>query len=176
MSSNDPIVSTGRGGAGNIGHDPNVYTDGAIVREGIQGESSEPEYSTGRGGAGNISTPRHGTPDPTSHSHAPHAPHLTSAHAPSSGRSSTDVIPEPALRNPGPEYANFHTGRGGEGNVHRAEFGGHSGPQKEHKHHEGEGEGKKAGLGEKVKHLLHMDGHGKEKKEKEASREGTPGA
>lgn len=129
-----------------------------------------------RGGAGNISTPRHGTPDPTSHSHAPHAPHLTSAHAPSSGRSSTDVIPEPALRNPGPEYANFHTGRGGEGNVHRAEFGGHSGPQKEHKHHEGEGEGKKAGLGEKVKHLLHMDGHGKEKKEKEASREGAPGA
>lgn len=168
MSSNDPIVSTGRGGAGNIGHDPHVYTDGAIVREGVQGESSEPEYSTGRGGAGNISTPRHGTPDP--HAHASHP----------AGRRSTDVIPEPALRQPGPDHANYHTGRGGEGNIHRKKYGGHSGPQKEdeEKHHhvekEAEGEGAEKGLGEKVTHLLHMDGHGR--KSGESSREVTPGA
>ncbi|KAK7542825.1 uncharacterized protein J3D65DRAFT_615085 [Phyllosticta citribraziliensis] len=175
MSSNDPIVSTGRGGAGNIGHDPHVYTDGAIVREGVQGESSEPEYSTGRGGAGNISTPRHGTPDPHAHVHHP------AADPSSAGRRSTDVIPEPALRQPGPDYANYHTGRGGEGNIHREKYGGHSGPQKEdkekHHHHdekEGEGEGGKKGLGEKVKHLLHIDGHAR--KSGESSREGTPGA
>ncbi|KAK7521695.1 hypothetical protein IWZ03DRAFT_99672 [Phyllosticta citriasiana] len=174
MSSNDHIVSTGRGGAGNIGHDPRVYTDGALVREGVQGESSEPEYSTGRGGAGNISTPLHGTPDPHAHSHA----HASSAAAAAAGRRSTDVIPEPALRRPGPEHANYHTGRGGEGNVHREKYGGHSEPQKEHHHHaekEGEGEGGKKGLGEKVKHLLHMDGH-HGRKSGERSREGTPGA
>ena len=41
-------------GAGNIGQDTTVYTDGGVVREGIQGESVEGDYSTGRGGAGNI--------------------------------------------------------------------------------------------------------------------------
>ena len=29
------------------------------------------------------------------------------------------MVPETALRRPGDEYASYHTGRGGEGNVHR---------------------------------------------------------
>ncbi|EKG22159.1 hypothetical protein MPH_00486 [Macrophomina phaseolina MS6] len=137
--STDPIVSTGRGGAGNIGPDPTVYTDGEIVREGIQGQPDVPgkEYSTGRGGAGNIGSPR-----------------LAPQTGESQPRKSQDVVPETALRNPGAGYENYHTGRGGEGNVHREKYDGHSGPQHE--------AGKKEGLGEKVKHLLHLDGHKKE--------------
>lgn len=41
-------------GAGNIGPDETLYTDGGLVREGVQGEAPEGEFSTGRGGAGNI--------------------------------------------------------------------------------------------------------------------------
>ena len=52
--SNTPLHSTGRGGAGNIGHDENTYVDGSIVREGAVGESDVPEYSAGRGGAGKL--------------------------------------------------------------------------------------------------------------------------
>lgn len=37
-------------GAGNIGPDTNVYTDGGLVREGVQGESLDGDFSTGRGG------------------------------------------------------------------------------------------------------------------------------
>ncbi|KAL1634372.1 hypothetical protein SLS56_002382 [Neofusicoccum ribis] len=141
----DPIVSTGRGGAGNIGPDPTVYTDGEIVREGVEGRSDAgKEYSTGRGGAGNIGSPRL----------APQANEPT-------GRRSQDIVPETALRNPGAGYENYHTGRGGEGNVHREKFGGHSGPQDEH---EG-GAAKKEGLGEKVKGLFHHKDH----KEKETT-------
>ncbi|OCK72937.1 hypothetical protein K432DRAFT_430825 [Lepidopterella palustris CBS 459.81] len=121
----DPIVSTGRGGAGNIGVDPTVYTDGGIVREGVQGEAGDGNvYSTGRGGAGNEIAPQGGR------------------------RNSQDIIPETALRE-GQE--NFHTGRGGEGNVHKEKYGGHS-----HAPHES--------IGDKVKHFL-----GKDKKH-----EGTP--
>ncbi|OCL07928.1 hypothetical protein AOQ84DRAFT_389190 [Glonium stellatum] len=99
----EPVVSTGRGGSGNIGHDPNVYVDGGIVREGFQGESNDGQYSTGRGGAGNLESPRLG---------------------PSRGRrGSQDIIPETALRE-GQE--NYHTGRGGEGNIHKEKYGGHS--------------------------------------------------
>lgn len=43
-------MSTGRGGAGNIGRDANVYAAGDITREGIEGVSADGEYSTGRGG------------------------------------------------------------------------------------------------------------------------------
>jgi len=46
----EPIVSTGRGGAGNIGRDANIYAAGDITREGIEGVSADGEYSTGRGG------------------------------------------------------------------------------------------------------------------------------
>ncbi|KAF4309860.1 hypothetical protein GTA08_BOTSDO02473 [Botryosphaeria dothidea] len=148
----DPIVSTGRGGAGNIGPDPTVYTDGEIVHEGVQGQPDAPgkDYSTGRGGAGNIGSPRL-------------APQTGDQAVPP--RKSQDIVPETALRNPGAGYENYHTGRGGEGNVHREKYGGHSGPPHEEK---------KEGLGDKVKHLLHLDGH--KEKEKEASREATPTA
>ncbi|KAF1959121.1 hypothetical protein CC80DRAFT_320674 [Byssothecium circinans] len=121
--SNAPIHSTGRGGAGNIGPDSTVYSDGSIVREGIQGES-EGDYSTGRGGAGNIAK----SPQVRPSDHNP--------------RHSQDYIPEQNLRQ-GQE--NFHTGRGGEGNVHKEKYGGHS--------HSSE----RKGLGEKVKHALHLD-------------------
>jgi len=118
----EPLVSTGRGGSGNIGHDPNVYVDGGIVREGIQGESAEGTYSTGRGGAGNLGSPRLG-PD-------------------RGRRDSQDIIPETALRE-GQE--NYHIGRGGEGNVHKEKYGGHSkSPNRET-------------LGDKVKHILRVD-------------------
>ncbi|KAF2750719.1 hypothetical protein M011DRAFT_474226 [Sporormia fimetaria CBS 119925] len=100
-----PIHSTGRGGAGNIGPDSTVYTDGGIVREGVQGLSSEGEYSTGRGGAGNIAK----------------SPHLGASEA--EGRRSHDYIPETSLREGQKE---FHTGRGGSGNVHKEKYGGHS--------------------------------------------------
>ncbi|KAL0254375.1 hypothetical protein SLS55_009850 [Diplodia seriata] len=157
MPASDPIVSTGRGGAGNIGRDPTVYTDGEIVREGIQGEPERPgkDYSTGRGGAGNIGSPRlapqvgnttgHNGSNPQSGSASP------AARAAMGGQ---DVIPETALRQPGAGYENFHTGRGGEGNVHREKYGGHSTPQPE-KQQEGGAAAHKEGLGEKVKQLFH---------------------
>ncbi|KAF2707650.1 hypothetical protein K504DRAFT_458139 [Pleomassaria siparia CBS 279.74] len=102
--SDAPIVSTGRGGRGNIGPDSHTYTDGGIVREGVQGESADGTFSTGRGGAGNLAqSPRVGPQ--------------------SDGRRSEDYIPETALRE---HQENFHTGRGGEGNVHKDKYGGHS--------------------------------------------------
>ncbi|KAF2013519.1 hypothetical protein BU24DRAFT_424525 [Aaosphaeria arxii CBS 175.79] len=133
-----PIHSTGRGGAGNIGPDSTVYTDGGIVREGIVGESVDGPYSTGRGGAGNVGA---------SPSLQPTRPE---------GRRSIDYIPENALR---PHEENYHTGRGGSGNVHRE--GSHSpnlAAQQD-----------KKGLGDKIKHVLHLD---KDKGEKKA--EGSP--
>ena len=76
-------------GAGNIGPDTNVYTDGGMVREGVQGESLDGEFSTGRGGAGNIGkSPRVG---PQS----------------DEGRRSVDMVPEINQRNAQEE---FHTG------------------------------------------------------------------
>ncbi|KAJ4341120.1 hypothetical protein N0V95_007313 [Ascochyta clinopodiicola] len=87
--STTPIHSTGRGGAGNIGPDDTVYADGAITREGPQGESIANEFSTGRGGAGNIGkSPRLGPQDVD-------------------GRRSADIIPELATREAQDE---FHTG------------------------------------------------------------------
>jgi hypothetical protein len=46
-SKNNPTVSTGRGGAGNIGKDIREYVDGEVVREAVVGESDKPEYSSG---------------------------------------------------------------------------------------------------------------------------------
>ncbi|KAE8856553.1 hypothetical protein PTNB73_09818 [Pyrenophora teres f. teres] len=76
-----PIHSTGRGGAGNIGPDTSIYTDGGLVREGIQGESADGEFST------------------------------------------VDLVPEINQRNAQDE---FHTGRGGAGNVYKEKHNGHS--------------------------------------------------
>ncbi|KAK3070575.1 hypothetical protein LTR53_010207 [Teratosphaeriaceae sp. CCFEE 6253] len=132
----DPIHSTGRGGAGNIGPDSSAaYTDGGITREGPLGESARGgDYSAGRGGAGNIGTPREGTP----RSGTP-------------VQRSEDMVPETAMRS-AEGHENYHTGRGGSGNEHRDKYGGHSGPQKEHK--------ESGGLMEKVKEKL--GGHKKE--------------
>jgi len=106
--STQPIHSTGRGGAGNIGPDDNVYTDGGIVREGVQGESVDGDFSTGRGGAGNIGrSPRL---EPQS----------------DRGRRSVDMVPEVDQRS---GYDEFHTGRGGAGNVYKEKHGGHSSSQ-----------------------------------------------
>jgi len=120
-------VSTGRGGAGNIGKDERTYIDAGIVREGVYGQGVA-DYSAGRGGAGNVVD----SPNmrPTS------GPRLQSE----------DVIPETAMRS-GEGYDNFHTGRGGGGNVHKEKYGGHSTPS------EARGSNKE-GLGEKIEKSL----------------------
>ncbi|KAK3720813.1 hypothetical protein LTR37_003476 [Vermiconidia calcicola] len=131
--SDDQIHSTGRGGAGNIGPGEGVYVDSGIVHEGVVGQPGHPgggEYSAGRGGAGNIvSSPKVGA---------------TSGGPPVDA---SDSIPEPAMREKNSKYDNFHTGRGGEGNVYRDKYGGHSKPPKE----------EKEGFMEKAKHAVGMD-------------------
>ncbi|KAJ5377344.1 uncharacterized protein N7496_004753 [Penicillium cataractarum] len=42
-----PMVSHGRGGQGNIGHDSTQYVDGEIVREGVYGDQGDGAYSAG---------------------------------------------------------------------------------------------------------------------------------
>ncbi|KAL2219381.1 hypothetical protein M432DRAFT_349516 [Thermoascus aurantiacus ATCC 26904] len=95
MGENEPIVSHGRGGQGNIGADSTPYVDGEIVREGPVGDQGDGAYSAGRGGAGNIGSP--------------HIPPAKQPH-------DTDVIPEIAIRESTDN--DYHTGRGGQGNVH----------------------------------------------------------
>ncbi|KAJ5594116.1 uncharacterized protein N7459_000324 [Penicillium hispanicum] len=96
MPDEAPMVSHGRGGQGNIGHDATEYIDGEIVREGVYGDQGDGAYSAGRGGAGNI-----GSPHIRATSKVPH---------------DTEMIPELAVRNSTDET--YHTGRGGQGNVH----------------------------------------------------------
>ncbi|KUJ22519.1 uncharacterized protein LY89DRAFT_680662 [Mollisia scopiformis] len=91
-------VSHGRGGAGNISEDATPYGDGEIVREGIVGDHGDGAFSTGRGGAANIGSPG----------------------LKATQRKDDIAIPETALR-PSQENEVYHTGRGGEGNVHTAE-------------------------------------------------------
>jgi len=91
-------VSHGRGGAGNISEDTTPYGDGEIVREGPVGDHGDGAFSTGRGGAANIGSPG-----------------LKADH-----RKDHEIVPEVALR-PSMDTENFHTGRGGEGNVHLTE-------------------------------------------------------
>ena len=62
---------------------------------------------------------------------------------------SKDYIPETATREQTPEYANFHTGRGGQGNVHMDKYGGHSAPQ----------DGRRESLLDKAKHAVGLDKH-----------------
>lgn len=76
------------------------------MREGTEGEAT----SAGRGGAGNIVPSRGNTPTP--------------------GQKSEEVAPEPAMKTvgagkDGEGYEDFHTGRGGQGNVHKDKYGGH---------------------------------------------------
>ncbi|CZT19230.1 uncharacterized protein RCC_05076 [Ramularia collo-cygni] len=122
------IHSTGRGGAGNIGPDDNVYVAGDITREGIHGSSNAKEYSNGRGGAGNII--------PATEKGA-----------------SIDAVPESATRHEGSMgYDKFHTGRSGAGNVYKEKYGGHSNPQTPEQKPVKEG-----GIVEKVKHVMGLD-------------------
>jgi hypothetical protein len=51
-------------------------------------------------------------------------------------------------------YENYHTGRGGQGNVHKDKYGGHSNLQKGKKESEG--------FLDKVKEKIGMDGHRKQ--------------
>ena len=74
------------------------YGDGEIVREGMVGDHGDGAFSTGRGGAANIGSPGQKA----------------------NKRNDDMAIPEVALR-PSMEGENFHTGRGGQGNVHVAE-------------------------------------------------------
>ncbi|KAJ5971007.1 uncharacterized protein N7479_000925 [Penicillium vulpinum] len=105
-------------GKGNIGQDATEYVDGEIVREGPYGDQGDGAYSAGvstshptkpqsatstdapdstqRGGAGNI-----GSPMVRPQSRAPH---------------DAEMIPELAVRDSTDET--YHTGRGGQGNVH----------------------------------------------------------
>jgi len=92
---NNPIVSTGRGGQGNIGRDPHKYVDGSVHREGVVGQSAEGDYSAGRGGAGGIV----------------HSPKV----GPTGRRGSQDIIPD--INAVPKAHENVHTGRGGSGNV-----------------------------------------------------------
>ncbi|OQN97238.1 hypothetical protein B0A48_16780 [Cryoendolithus antarcticus] len=143
----DKIHSTGRGGAGNIGEDPNTsYVESGITREGYVGEGRS-EYSAGRGGAGNmIHTPKD-------------SPALKPQQFPPTASGSEDYIPETDTRS-AEGYENFHTGRGGGGNVHKDKYGGHTHAQKEHVAGE-----KKEGLFEKVKEKLGGGKHHEEGKE-----------
>lgn len=144
----DPIHSTGRGGAGNIGPDPNVYAAGDIVREGVVGEPGHPgggDYSAGRGGAGNVVPSPRGTPAPAGDGHPPPP--------------AVDEIPETAMREQHPGYENFHTGRGGGGNIHKDKYGGHTSKreQEEAEAKEKQEKAKGGGFMEKAKHAIGMD-------------------
>jgi hypothetical protein len=84
------VILLTHSGAGNIGPDSNLYTDGGIVREGVQGESVDGDFSTGRGGAGNIGK----------------SPNL-GPQTERTGRRSVDFVPEISAREGQDE---FHTG------------------------------------------------------------------
>ena len=91
-------------GAANITPDDTVYTDGAIVREGAEGDQGDGKYSSGRGGGGNIGGKR-----------------LDVAGQPHD----EEIVPETATRVAREE--SHHYGRGGAGNtehVHEKKEGG----------------------------------------------------
>jgi hypothetical protein len=90
MGENEPIVSHGRGGQGNIGADSTQYVDAGIVREGPYGDQGDGAYSAGRGGAGNI-----GSPNVRPTSRMPH---------------DAEIIPELAIRKSTDET--YHVGVG----------------------------------------------------------------
>lgn len=76
-----------------------------------------------RGGAGNIESPH---VKPTN---------------PSGKHGDTDIVPETALREPDAAQEDYHTGRGGGGNVHKEE------------HHDAQS-GEHEGMADKIKHKL----------------------
>lgn len=130
-------------GAGNIGQDMGTYIEGDIVREGTPGVSSQPDYSAGRGGAGTGLSPTFS--HPISCIPNPHPGNIVHPLGPP--KASEEVVPESATRVAGAEHDSFHTGRGGQGNVHKDKNDGHS---KEH-------DLKQGGLLNKIKHVIGLD-------------------
>lgn len=68
-------------------------------------------------------------------------------HKPNATPGDADVVPETAMR-PGPAYENFHTGRGGGGNVHMDHPSEHEGFKEKAKHLFGGGKKEGNGNGE----------------------------
>lgn len=97
MTGSETPVSHGRGGAGNINPDDTKYVDGEITRQGVPGSHNDGAFSTGRGGAANIADTEKGA---------------------SAKRVDKVVVPDAAVR-PSVDQ-DYHTGRGGAGNAHRA--------------------------------------------------------
>ncbi|KAJ5884908.1 hypothetical protein N7495_009418 [Penicillium taxi] len=132
MPEEERMVSHGRGGQGNIGHDDTEYVDGEIVREGAYGDQGDGAYSAGRGGAGNIGSP-HVYP---------------TAKAPGD----VEMIPELAVRNSTDEA--FHVGRGGQGNVQLDEEHLKEKEKAEKAEKAKKAKGEPLGLADKLKHKL----------------------
>jgi hypothetical protein len=76
------------------------------VREGVVGDHGDGAFSTGRGGIANIGSPN----------------------VKATERKDDIAVPEVALR-PSKDNEDYHTGRGGEGNVHKAAEPGTKHPQ-----------------------------------------------
>ena len=74
---------------------------------------------------------------------------------------SPKIVPETATREDRTgDYANFHTGRGGQGNIHKDKYGGHSTKKEQDdadRRNTGTPEGHKEGVGAKVKSALGMN-------------------
>lgn len=84
----------------------NRYVDGEIVRKGAAGDHGDGAFSVGRGGVANIGSP----------------------HVKATERKDDIEIPDVAMR-PSRDDQDYHTGRGGEGNVHKVAKPGVDHPQ-----------------------------------------------
>jgi len=75
---------------------------------------------------------------------------------------SADEIPETAMREQTPGYENYHTGRGGGGNIHKDKYGGHTSKREQEEaeakeKHEKAEKAKGGGFIEKAKHAIGLD-------------------
>lgn len=70
-----------------------------------------------------------------------------------------EIVPETATRHDAAgNYAEFHTGRGGQGNIHKDKYGGHSSKAEQDAAEKKDAEHQqKEGVGEKVKKALHLE-------------------
>ncbi|KAJ5886828.1 uncharacterized protein N7473_009502 [Penicillium subrubescens] len=130
-----PMVSHGRGGQGNIGHDSTQYVDGEIVREGVYGDQGDGAYSAGQSFHSlhfTLYAAASATSDPPRVRPTSKVPH------------DAEMIPELAVRNSSDE--NYHVGRGGQGNVHLDDATRKDKEKKKGLAHEG--------LADKLKHKL----------------------
>lgn len=97
-------------GAANIGADDTPYTDGGIVREGYEGDQGDGAFSTG------VSRTSRDRVDPLRGKQRGGAANIGAPGVASGKAADQDIIPETAIRENRHEV--FHTGRGGEGNLH----------------------------------------------------------